>query len=424
MVIDLLKSIKDFFFSLKPDIVIQAPARINLINPLDAVEGDYWMPSVAINGLNNPLSAFFYIKKIEKESQLKVFTVKKLKYRYSLDVIYEDFLSKNRNDIRNKLKGQNKLIYASIYRFIKMNSHFEEIFLNSNIEIGLLTTIPKQSGLGGSAAIIIAVLFGFAKYFDLYNNFEKLNQNEFPINKDIIAEMATKTEDEDLKITSGYGDRYVISRGGLSFCSYYGKLYHKDIAKEPLAIYDRINEVYELDNLPLIVCYSGVYHESGDIHGKLRKIYLQKNPLILNNYKELAKISWQSRFAIMRRDWRLLGKYFKENTRIMNQVMKEAGYKYGIGLVNNILIKIIEGYPDVYAAKLTGAGGGGSVFALVNPNRIETVLCYWRSKLNEIINNKELFTSMFPSYPLEITNALKKTQFFRIKIDKDGVKKL
>jgi len=420
----MLKSIKVFFFSLKPDIVIQAPARINLINPLDAVEGDYWMPSVAINGLNNPLSAFFYIKKVEKESQLRVFTVKKLKHRYSLEVIYEEFLSKNRNDIRNKLKGQNKLIYASIYRFLKMNSYFEKIYVNSNIEIGLVTTIPKQSGLGGSAAIIIAVLFGLAKYFDLYNNFKKLNENEFPINKDIIAEMATKAEDEDLKIISGYGDRYVISRGGLSFCSYYGKLYHKDIAKEPLAIYDRIDEIYELDNLPIIVCYSGVHHESGDIHGKLRKIYLQKNSFILSSYKELAEIAWQSRFALMRRDWGLLGKYFKENTRIMNQVMKEAGYEYGIGIVNNILIKIIEEHPDVYAAKLTGAGGGGSVFALVNPNQIETVLSYWRNKLNEIINNNKLFSSKFPSYPLEIINALEKTQFFQIKIDKDGVKKL
>jgi len=420
----LFKSIKKFLFRLNPDIVIQAPARINLINPLDAVEGDYWMPSVAINGLNNPLSAFFYIKKVEKESKLKIFTIKELKNRYSVEVIYKEFLSKNRSDIRKKLKEKNKLIYASIYRFFKMNSHFEEIFLNSNIEIGLLTTIPKQSGLGGSAAIIISVLFGFAKYFDLYNNFESLNENEIPINKDIIAEMATKIEDEDLKITSGYGDRYVISRGGLSFCSYYGKLYHKDITKEPLAIYDRIDEVYDLDELPLIICYSGVYHKSGDIHGKLRKLYLQKNHLILNSYKELAKIAWQSRFAIMRRDWRLLGKYFKENTRIMNQVMKEAGYQYGIGVVNNILIKIIEENPDVYAAKLTGAGGGGSVFALVNPNRIETILKYWRSKLNEIINNKELFTSKFPSYPLEITHNLEKIQFFQIKIDKDGVKKL
>ncbi|NVM34790.1 MAG: hypothetical protein HWN81_04290 [Candidatus Lokiarchaeota archaeon] len=420
----MLKLIKDFFFSLEPDIVIQAPARINLINPLDAVEGDYWMPSVAINGLNNPLSAFLYIKKVEKGSQLKVFTVKKLKYRYSLEVIYEEYLSKNKSDVRNKLKGQNKLIYASIYRFIKMNSYFEEIYLNSNIEIGILTTIPKQSGLGGSAAIIIAVLFGLAKYFNLYNNFEKLKENEFPINKDIIAEMATKTEDEDLKITSGYGDRYVISRGGLSFCSYYGKLYHKDIAKEPLAIYDRIDDEYEVDNLPIIICYSGVSHNSGDIHGKLRKIYLQKNKLILNSYKELAELSWQSRFAIMRHDWRLLGKYFKENTRIMNQVMKEAGYEYGIGVVNNILIKIIEEHPDVYAAKLTGAGGGGSVFALVNPNKIKPILSYWRNKLNEIITNKELFYSEFPSFPIEITKALEKTQFFQILIDRDGVKKL
>ncbi len=420
----MLKSIKNFFFSLKPDIVIQAPGRINLINPLDAVEGDYWMPSVAINGLNNPLSAFLYIKKVEKKNQLRIFTVKKLKHGYSLEVLYEDFLSKNKNNIRNQLKGKNKLIYASIYRFLKMYSHFEEIFLKSNIEIGLVTTIPKQSGLGGSAAIIIAVIFGLAKYFDLYNNFEKLNENEFPINKDIIAEMATKAEDDDLKITSGYGDRYVICRGGLSFCSYYGKLYHKDIAKEPLAIYDRIDGVYELDNLPIIVCYSGVYHESGDIHGKLRKIYLQKNPVLLNSYKELAEIAWQSRFAIMRHDWRLLGKYFKENTRIMNQVMKEAGFEYGIGMVNNILIKIIEEHPDVYGAKLTGAGEGGSVFALVNPNQIENVLSYWRKKLYELINNKELFSSKFPSYPLEITNALEKTQFYQIKIDKDGVKKL
>ncbi|MFW9970332.1 MAG: hypothetical protein ACFFDF_09040, partial [Candidatus Odinarchaeota archaeon] len=60
----MLSDIKKFLLDLKPDIIVQAPARINLINPLDAVEGDFWMPSVAINGLKNPLSAFLYIKKI------------------------------------------------------------------------------------------------------------------------------------------------------------------------------------------------------------------------------------------------------------------------------------------------------------------------------------------------------------------------
>ena len=58
----MLKSIKKFFKSLNPEIIVQAPSRINLINPLDAVEGDFWMPSVAITGVKNPLSVFLYIK--------------------------------------------------------------------------------------------------------------------------------------------------------------------------------------------------------------------------------------------------------------------------------------------------------------------------------------------------------------------------
>lgn len=420
----MLKSIKEFLLSLDPEIVIQAPSRINLINPLDAVEGDFWRPSVAINGINNPLSAFFYIKKIVSENRLKIYTVKRVGSKYIVVLKHEELLSKSKNEISFKLKGQNKLIYASIYRFFKINSCFEESFLKSNIEIGLLTTIPKQSGLGGSAAIIIAVIFGFAKFFDLYNNIKKLGENEFPLNKDIIAEIATKVEDEDLKITAGYGDRYVISRGGLSFCSYYGKLHHKEISKEPLAIYDRIDRVYELNSIPIIICYSGIFHESGDVHGKLRKKYLENNPIFLSCYEKLAKIAWKSRFAIMRRDWSELGKYFKKNTRIMNYVMKEAGFEHGIGLVNNILIEIIEEHPDVYAAKLTGAGGGGSVFALVNPNKIQTILNYWQDKLNEIIKSENDFSSKFPSYPVEIMKKLKTTRFYRVKIDKNGVKKL
>ena len=73
----LLKSIIKFLSSINPEIIVQAPSRINLINPLDAVEGDFWMPSVAINGRENPLSAFFYIKKRINTSRIKFYEVKK-----------------------------------------------------------------------------------------------------------------------------------------------------------------------------------------------------------------------------------------------------------------------------------------------------------------------------------------------------------
>ena len=125
----MLKEIKNFIRSLNPDLIIQAPSRINIINPLDAVEGDFWMPSVAINGFKNPLSVFLYIKEIKGKSRLKIYTVKNLNDQYLIEINTEEILSKGRNEVIAKLNGENKLIYASIYRFYEMSSYFERIFL-------------------------------------------------------------------------------------------------------------------------------------------------------------------------------------------------------------------------------------------------------------------------------------------------------
>lgn len=417
---ELIDGIKKFVFKLKPNIFVQAPARINLINPLDAVEGDYWMPSVAINGIEDPLSAFVYIKESKDKCVVKLYSVEVVGRTTSIllevqeDLVKGDLFSKKVTD--DKLK----LIYSSIYRLSKHSSYFWDKFREKNIEIGIMTTIPRQSGLGGSASLIIALLYGLVEYFQIYNDLSHLKPGEYPINKDHIAEIATEVENKDLNITAGYSDRYVISRGGLCFCSYIGKLFHKEFSEEPLAVYDKISDTYNIKDLPIIICYSGVIHESGSVHGKLRVNYLKQDPQMLRNYEYLAEIAWRSRFAIMRKDWRLLGTYFKKNTEIMNNVMKDAGFTHGIGLVNNLLINLIQDHPEVYAVKLTGAGGGGSVFALVNPNKISEVLFEWKNRLNNLILEKERLAS----YPLEVVESLRNAKFYRIKIDLNGVKKL
>jgi len=419
----MLQQILDFIKGLNPDILIQAPARINLINPLDAVEGDFWMPSAAINGLYNPLSVFVYIKRRELFSSVKFYSNLDDTGKLKICVSKEEKIEKDLNAKMKKLKGEFKLLYASVYRLIKTNSAFREKFEGENFEIGIITTIPLKSGLGGSAAIIIGIMYGLAKYFGLYNNFNCLKTGEFPINRDILAEIATKVEDQDLKITAGYGDRYVIARGGLGFCSYFGKIFHKKVSLEPLAIYDRIDLTYKIKSLPIIICFSGVAHESGAVHEKLRRYYLDGDPTIVDGYQYLAEISWKSRFALMKHDWKQLGDYFKENTAIMNNLMRHVGFLDGIGSFNNILIHLIEHNSDVFAAKLTGAGGGGSIFALVKPDKIDTVLSNWKEELNKIITNEEYYLSLFPECPLVERNKLKNALFFKIKIV-PGVKKL
>jgi len=419
----MINEILSFLREQNPDIVIQAPSRINLINPLDAVEGDFWMPSVAINGYTNPLSAFFYIKKTSDKSKIKSFSIKEDTDKFSIIMEKEEFISKDILDFKKKFNETFRLFYGSIYRFYKTCSIFWRKFMETEFEIGILTTIPRQSGLGGSSAIIISILYGFSKFFDLLNNLSSISKDEFPINIDIISEMATKVEDSDLKITAGYGDRYVIAKGGLLFCSYYGKLHHKELSMEPLAVCDRIDKTYNIKELPLIICYSGVHHKSGNVHEKLRNMYLQEDPRIINGYRRLAELSWKSRFLLMKQDWKRLGVILKENSRIMNDIMKDAGFRHGIGLANNILISLIEDHHDVYAVKLTGAGGGGSVFALVKPDKIDSVKKEWQERLYEIVMNEKSFSSLFPTYPQEIRKYLKNAQFFKISIS-EGVKEI
>ena len=412
----MFNKIEAFFRSKDPEIIVQAPSRINLINPLDAVEGDYWMPAVAINGLNNPLSTFIYIKKIDRTSYYNLYEFKD----GEIHLVSKNLIELEKSKLLDQTQKKKDLVKASIFRFSLSHPNFWESFTKEKLEIGILTTIPRQSGLGGSSSIIIAVIYALAKFFNLYN----LKDNNLPINKDIIAEMATRVEDVDLKITAGYSDRYVISRGGISFCSYVGKLLHNEIGEEPLAVYDRIDETYEIKSLPIIICHSGITHDSGSIHRILRNLYLNKNESIRKLYEELAKISWKSRYAIMKRDWKLLGSYFKINTDIMNRIMRKAGFQFGIGYANNILIELIQDHPDVYAAKLTGAGGGGSVFALTKSSNIKKVLLDWKNSLFEVITSKEKFNSNFPHYPEDVRKKLSLAQFFQIKIDKSGVKEL
>jgi galactokinase/mevalonate kinase-like predicted kinase len=422
--VNLLDAIKGFINSLNPDVIIQAPSRINLINPLDAVEADFWMPSVAINGIVNPLSTFVYVKKIHSRSKILKYNIIETQNKYKFELECEEYLIKQINNLSNHKNSDFLLFYASVYRLFQTNPYYKDAFSAQNIEIGIITTIPKQSGLGGSASIILAFLYAFTQFFDLTHKNSHLRNKDYPINKDTIAEIAAKVEQIDLKIVAGYSDRYIISRGGLCFISYVGKLYQRKIGSEPLAVCDRIDRIYEIKQLPIIICYSGVLHDSGLVHERLRKLYLEKDELIIKRYIELADISWKSRFALMNHDWKLLGDLFQKNTEIMNDVMFHAGFKHGIGLANNFLIELIIEEPEVYAVKLTGAGGGGSVFALVNPKKIEYVYKKWQEKLDEIIKDENTFKSKFPNYPLILRKELKEAQFFKVVIDIFGVKKL
>ena len=65
-----------------------------------------------------------------------------------------------------------------------------------------------------------------------------------------------------------------------------------------------------------------------------------------------------------------------ENHRWVDQMMNYCGFEEGAGWANNLLIEAAL-QNGALGAKLTGAGGGGSVFALVNPGEEMKVISAW-----------------------------------------------
>ena len=66
-----------------------------------------------------------------------------------------------------------------------------------------------------------------------------------------------------------------------------------------------------------------------------------------------------------------------DNHRLVNDMMAYCGFAYGAGRANNLLIETaLEN--GALGAKLTGAGAGGSVFALTHPGQEGRLMEIWR----------------------------------------------
>jgi galactokinase/mevalonate kinase-like predicted kinase len=235
----------------------------------------------------------------------------------------------------------------------------------NKVRIGIWTEVPRQSGLAGSSIIILLILNALVEFYDL-------SRTEF--NDYVLAELTQRIEEIDLGVTCGFSDRYVAQMGGLAYVDYRGKLFHKNIYDEPFATYERLSAPTK--EMRFIVASSGVVRESGSVHSILRGRYLLEyekkmtypdyTSPILEKFEEVAKTAWVGKILLLRGDLEAFGSLMNKNHRLVNEIMLYCGFEDGAGEANNLLIKAALDAGSL-GAKLTGAGGGGSVFALVKP---------------------------------------------------------
>lgn len=363
-------------------IKLTIPGRINILgNPGDANEGDFGVLSAAVEIRAHAVieaASSFILEQAEPGLKPENIKISSIPLDYN---------------------GNFNLQKGAINRLFSFSPEFAEKIKDQGFHLQIRSDVPRQSGLGGSSLIVLLTLAGLREFYNL----DRQVHNDY-----ILSELAQRVESVELGIAAGFADRYVPLFGGLAYVDYRSKLKQTAIRSEPFATYERLDNI--APPIRFAAISTGIKHESGDVHGRMRPQYLAEYdrwmaekgelPPMVKFMSDAWECGWRGKIALLENDLAAVGQLMNKNHQIVNEMMQYCGFSDGAGWANNLFIEsaLANGAPG---AKLTGAGGGGSVFAMVTDQTEKRILQGWKE--------------------LAKKNDLKDANIYRLKIAKKGL---
>lgn len=211
------------------------------------------------------------------------------------------------------------------------------------------TEIPVNAGLAGSTSVLVSVLAAVLKLL------------EHEHHRHYLAEMLRIIELNYLKIQCGYQDQYMTVFGGINYLDFRGKELYRDLDDELYATVEPLTDC--VGELPLVVVHTGKKRVSGSVLKPIRERWLDGDRDVVDGYRRIARLCQRGKRALIDGDWRSLAMLMNENHRIQQQLGAS-------GEENDRLITVARA-SGALAAKLAGAGGGGTIIALTfEPDRM------------------------------------------------------
>jgi glucuronokinase len=201
--------------------------------------------------------------------------------------------------------GGIRLVKATIKKFAEYCWRQGHQLHSRNFSVRYESDIPRQVGLAGSSAIIVATLRCLMEFYGV----------EIP--RQVQPSLALSVETEELGIAAGLQDRVVQTYEGLVYMDFARERIreHRGL---PCGVYEPLNPALLP---PLYVAYkTDVAGPTEVVHGNLRSRFQQGETAVVEAMARLAELTVQAREALLARDPERLGQLIDENFEIRRSI--------------------------------------------------------------------------------------------------------
>jgi D-glycero-alpha-D-manno-heptose-7-phosphate kinase len=222
---------------------------------------------------------------------------------------------------------------------------------DGGFEVETHSESPAGAGISGSSALMIATTAALARYTG-----RKLDREQ-------IRVIAQNIEAQLIKVPTGCQDYYPALYGGVSA-----------IHLDPDGIHHAAVRVApeELDRRFVLV-YTGAPRKSGINNWEVFKAHINGDKKIFHNFERIGEIARAMHHALSMADWKQVAKLIREEWKLR----KTNAPKISTPTIEKLIAVALR--QGALAAKVCGAGGGGCVVFLTEPENREHISAAIRS---------------------------------------------
>ncbi|MFO8017866.1 MAG: GHMP kinase [Promethearchaeia archaeon] len=210
--------------------------------------------------------------------------------------------------------------------------------------------LPPGSGMGGSSTLSVAVIGAFNEYYD------------WGLTTHQIAQKAYEIERIELDQSGGYQDQFAAAYGGFNYVEFTDEV-------EVFPIHTTQEMLNEL-HYRILLCYVGGKHFSSDIQDEVIENFEVEKKSTMEAMQDLKDVAKGMRQIMESKDITTLDKF---------GTLLHEGWLAKKSLSSKISNKQIENFyltsreHGVLGGKLLGAGGGGHLLLMCEPEKKYTI---------------------------------------------------